>query len=613
VKITLKPTDRVAAYARYSSDAQREASTEDQLHLLRRWVREAGSELRPEMEIRDNGVSGLVNSRDGLNRLMALARSGAVNVVVVEDLSRLSRSEAGLFAFLDHLDSLSVRLIGVKDGTDSSDPSARMLMGFTAVMNAEYSRRLGRTTFRGLEGRANLGFHTGGRALGYTTQETTSSGNGSVIGYKLVVHPDEAKTVVLIFGMYAEGYSYRAIAKELIRRGLPTARLGTDYRWQGWSTGGVRSILRNRRYLGEVRYNVRQWVRVPGTKKRHPRFKDPSEVISWREESLRIISDDLWARVEARRAATHAFYTKTPDGRLKGKARAGHSTNYPLSGLLVCGECGGGMVIMGSTPRRYVCGNHHKGRTCTNRRSLREAEVRARVLAALTDALTVPAVAYILKRVEARLSEMAAKTPDEMKAAEARAAEARRKSVRYAELLLDEKVESATLKRLLGEAEAAERAAEAELTRLRSEGMDVPSLPSPEEIVLRAVEVVAACEKSPVAAREALRGVLREERIVVAPEPTGPVWAHFDLLPLGFRTKKRRPGGVPGRRIRRELRGQDFSVEADRAAGGVCRRLVGPGDVVLGGARAGGRAEARGRDVRPPVSSSRGKVSRCHG
>jgi hypothetical protein len=58
-------------------------------------------------------------------------------------------------------------------------------------------------------------------------------------------------------------------------------------------------------------------------------------------------------------------------------------------------------------------------------------------------------------------------------------------------------------------------------------------------------------------------------------------------------------------------RGRDFSVEADCASGGLVGRLAGAGDVVLGGARARGRAEAPPRVVTLPRVPVFG--GRCHG
>ena len=47
-------------------------------------------------------------------------------------------------------------------------------------------------------------------------------------------------------------------------------------------------------------------------------------------------------------------------------------------------------------------------------------------------------------------------------------------------------------------------------------------------------DIAANCKKDPVRARQRLRGVLRDVRIVLDPQPDGTYMARFHLLPLAF-------------------------------------------------------------------------------
>ena len=81
---------RVALYARYSTDNQREASIEDQLRLCRE---HAANEKWTVVECySDAAISGAsIIRRPGIQRLLADAQSGQFEVVLAEALDRLSR------------------------------------------------------------------------------------------------------------------------------------------------------------------------------------------------------------------------------------------------------------------------------------------------------------------------------------------------------------------------------------------------------------------------------------------------------------------------------------------------------------------------------------------
>ena len=521
----------LASYARYSSDKQRAASVEDQQYRIRKHISENKGVLHSDMEFSDRAESGQVPDRSGFERLLAFARDGRVQVILMEDVGRLYRGEAGFFPLLAELEYIGVRIIGIADGTDSADPNARLTLGIRGILNAQYVRNLADKTLRGLEGRARHGFSTGGRALGYRSKPVAGP-DGQPIGFRLYIDEEEAETVRLIFTEYAAGRSLITVARQLTRLGRPTARKGSKYTRLGWSAGSVRAILHNERYRGRWSFNRRKWVRPPGTGRREPRNKDVSAHVQVNAPELRIVSDELWEQVQKRLAAVRTCYTRDSDGQRKGKI-PGFTTSYPLSGLLVCGVCGAPMVIRGSDTRIYGCGNFHKGRACTNSRNVRERVVREKVMEAMRKSLTGTALAYILKRAAQRLDERQAERPNEQKQAEVRVANLRRKAERLAAFIAEGQ-ESSTVTSLLMETEAAIRQAELDLAAVQTRVEEEPTLPSPESIMVAATDLATNCKKDPVRARERLRGVLRDGRIVLDPQPDGTFIARFHLLPLAF-------------------------------------------------------------------------------
>lgn len=113
-------------------------------------------------------------------------------------------------------------------------------------------------------------------------------------------------------------------------------------------------MLRNERYLGHLTWNRSAWSKDPDTGKRVRKERPKVELVTVVREDLRLVDDVTWERVRARDVpATHA-----PDAHLK----------HPLSGLLLCGECGkpmtlaGGVNSHGAGSRRYVCRTYKEHR-----------------------------------------------------------------------------------------------------------------------------------------------------------------------------------------------------------------------------------------------------------
>jgi hypothetical protein len=98
------------------------------------------------------------------------------------------------------------------------------------------------------------------------------------------------------------------------------------------------------------------------------------------DESLRIVSDALWGRVQARRATVRA--------RTKQRGQSGgKGPRYAFSGLLVCAECGSRYVIAGKN--QYGCATFINGgrSACGNSKRIRRDVIEERIAAELRDEL----------------------------------------------------------------------------------------------------------------------------------------------------------------------------------------------------------------------------------
>ena len=141
---------KAALYARVSTKDQH---NQVQIDQLRKWVDCQGWSVYQEYP---DTMSGAKNARPGLDRLMADAKAGRFDMLVVWKLDRLGRSVSHLLALLDELHGYGVGFAATSQGIDTSTAGGRMLLGFLAVV-AEFERELIRErTVAGLErARAN--------------------------------------------------------------------------------------------------------------------------------------------------------------------------------------------------------------------------------------------------------------------------------------------------------------------------------------------------------------------------------------------------------------------------------------------------------------------------
>ncbi len=128
---------RAALYARVSTDEQ---SPELQVAELRRLAELRG--WRVVDEYIDHGVSGSKESRPALDRLLADAQAGELDLVAVWKLDRLGRSLQHLLRTMDCLAGWGVQFVSARDsGIDTTSPSGRLMLHMLAAF-AEFERAL---------------------------------------------------------------------------------------------------------------------------------------------------------------------------------------------------------------------------------------------------------------------------------------------------------------------------------------------------------------------------------------------------------------------------------------------------------------------------------------
>jgi DNA invertase Pin-like site-specific DNA recombinase len=294
----------------------------------------------------DIGRSGLsLRERLGLSTLLHDIAYGTNNyrAILVYDVSRWGRfqdiDESAHYEFLCKALDVAIHYCAEPFENGSCSQSS-ILKSLKRVIAGEYSRELSAKCFRGCKHVAELGFRAGA-APGYGLRRMAVSADGSrsqllkqgelksLTSDHVVLVPgpsEEVQCVQTIFNLAAKGkHGFTAIAKELIRRGIPY-RSGLT-----WQDCTIRHILTNEKYAGWNVWNrtskklstptthnaYETWVRVPNAfpalvnrctfdrvqKLLHPRHQFSNEELKARAEQLMHgqviapISDTLAERV----------------------------------------------------------------------------------------------------------------------------------------------------------------------------------------------------------------------------------------------------------------------------------------------------------------------------
>lgn len=129
-------TQKVAIYVRVSTSGQTVENQERELtaHCQRQgWV--------VYKIYRDEGFSGAVADRPALKEMMADARLGKFNLLVVWKIDRLARSISHLLEVLTELKSLGIGFVSLTEAINTETAQGRMIANFLGSI-AEFEREL---------------------------------------------------------------------------------------------------------------------------------------------------------------------------------------------------------------------------------------------------------------------------------------------------------------------------------------------------------------------------------------------------------------------------------------------------------------------------------------
>jgi site-specific DNA recombinase len=389
---------RVAAYVRVSTTRQAQQQTiAQQLDRITAFVRAQGCVLSTDQIYRDDGFSGAVLARPGLDRLRDAVARRELDRVLITAPDRLARNYVQQMVLLEEFGRYGCQ-VDFLDRPMSDDPHDQLLLQIRGAV-AEYERTLIAERMR----RGRLSKLHAGLLLPWTRPP---------YGYRLcpdrprdpsgvTVDPAEAAVVAELFALYLQPtMSLAGVAKTLQQRGVPTPTGN-----QRWSGPTIRGILRNPTYTGQV-YAQRTRYRPPQIRRSatHPLGRPHGTATPQPPEHWiavgpvpAIVSQAQFDQVQAKLGRNQSF-----------ASRNNTAHRYLLRALVSCGRC-----LLACTARTVNRRNHYylcngKGQTV---QSHRDTPCPARYIPAqqldelvwrdLCDLLTQPAhIAAALNRAQ---------------------------------------------------------------------------------------------------------------------------------------------------------------------------------------------------------------------
>lgn len=315
---------RVFVYVRVSTAHQAEEgySIPQQIERLQKYCDAMGWQLVKIYT--DDGYSGGSLDRPAMNQMIKELEAGHADIVLVDKLDRLSRSQFDtLYMIQKVFDANGVAFVSRNEAFDTSTPFGKAMVGILAVFAELERSRIKERMMDGQEGRAKEGKYRGGGFIPTGYDYNLEKGILEINDY-------EAMQVREVFELFNNRMPIFTIMNTLNNKGYRT-------KYGEWKEQTIRGMLSRRIYIGEIVHKGKI-------------YEGQHEAIITREVF------DKAQKILAERE-------KANEHRKIGKAY-----KSPLGGMIYCGHCGsryhfrsGANNKDGSRRNYYTCYSRSKG------------------------------------------------------------------------------------------------------------------------------------------------------------------------------------------------------------------------------------------------------------
>lgn len=311
---------KVCAYVRVSTDSdEQEDSLDNQTAYFKSFIA-----TNPGWEFvgiyADQGISGFKESRPQFQQMIADAKAGQIDLIIVKSVSRFARNTETVLKFSRELKSIGVGIFFQLQNINTLSGAGELMLTIIAAFAQAESE--------GASDNAKLTYKRKFR------DGIPASGIERTFGFKqcsngeIEIDEQQASTVRLIFDLAAQGVWPSKISGYLNEQGIPN---GTGTKW---SDTRIFRILHNPAYKGDL---VLQKTYLDSRRKRH---KNIGQVDQWyiEDNHAAIVPPEQWDAVQEILAKRSEQFAPSPPP--KPQERRSSRNQYPLTNKLFCPFCG---------------------------------------------------------------------------------------------------------------------------------------------------------------------------------------------------------------------------------------------------------------------------------
>ncbi len=347
---------KIGAYIRVSTEDQAavyEGSLESQKHRIKEFVDYKNRQTPGWGEIIEvyveEGVSAGTVNRPMYQKIMSDVRKGKVNLILVSDLTRLSRNLLDFCNLIHELEKYHASYLSMKEQFDTSTPIGRMMVYIIIALGQFEREQTSERVSINVHSRALRGLVNGGPApLGFD-KVTEKPG-------LLNINESEAAIVRQIFNIFLEEGTRAKTLKRLHSERIFPKRTSKKQKQKDrhdWTVQSLGTLLQNVAYIGYREVN------------KVYQHKDPSHLKPWQKYQ---IVKAMWSSI----VSENIFYDAQKlldESALQERTRLSKSVQrvFLLTGLLTCAETGlrlvgqAGHSRSGTVYRYYHYVNKPKG------------------------------------------------------------------------------------------------------------------------------------------------------------------------------------------------------------------------------------------------------------
>lgn len=255
----------VAIYARVSTEhAAQISALENQVQYYENLLN-----FHPEWKLYkmyiDEGITGTsVKKRKNFMKMMEDAEKGCFDLIITREVSRFARNTVDTLQQTRLLKKMGVEVYFTEDNIwTMNDEDGELRLTIMATLAQNESKKISTRVKAG----QMISFQNG-----------VAYGNGNILGYdrqgkELIINPEQAKTVRMIYDLYLSGMGLRKIKFELEK-----AKRLTATGLENWDSGNIGRILNNPFYCGTIVYR-KQYVPDYLEQKKINNFDDVEKIV----------------------------------------------------------------------------------------------------------------------------------------------------------------------------------------------------------------------------------------------------------------------------------------------------------------------------------------------